>query len=681
MSIKTVTKNVLGRELSEHNKQLGLSTLAKAKETNDNLLHGLLNKMDNNYIQTEGEGNVIDLPNSGDGLAIVDSIEGNTLINHYDSSTLTPTIGGIILQNEGFKLSVLEGMTGTWSFNNYKKPPYKDQTDYTFILYVSKNTFPKEKTDLFRVFRPENTNGIGYYVPGGLTGIVRCKIRTDKSKTTDWYSNITNFAFNLSAPGELIVSNIMLLEGDWTDRKLPQYFKGMKSFGECEGNVIDIYCRNENLIEMNKIKSGTFNALKIENNSNKELLLTPTRDADSYGHTTLRMFLDRDQQYTFSGTTTAVGGWGTVGHSTETYYLKDGRYDLIYYGASDNPKTFLCRDSGWYTFRVDANSNLVARIMNLKLESGTTATPYKEALSNKISFTLKEPLRAVPNTKDKIVIKDNKLMVERNVGKAIIDGENLEYSHFDFTGIHTVRFGVIYGLACDGIWDGDFGEQSMLCDYLGYRQNYNPDEIGFYKDRGIKDGKLIMRIRKNGITDINMLKQNLKSNPLTFLYKLDKPVYEEITDIPKLTLTSYQRATLLVNSIIPPSKVLVRYSPFAPVLAEARSNIMTNETIKYDINGYIVPQFMDMEFKLLELEKKLGDKLGNITMKANLTVEEVQDIMTSQERTFEMLKRDISSKRLTYDQAVTRVTAYSDANRITKEHEQELLLLASEQLK
>ncbi|WP_338836063.1 hypothetical protein WHY64_09485 [Clostridium perfringens] len=40
---------------------------------------------------------------------------------------------------------------------------------------------------------------------------------------------------------------ILLLEGDWTNKEIPPYFKGIKSFGEAEGNKISILSRSKNL--------------------------------------------------------------------------------------------------------------------------------------------------------------------------------------------------------------------------------------------------------------------------------------------------------------------------------------------------------------------------------------------------------------------------------------------------
>ncbi|NFH85090.1 hypothetical protein FDA28_17400, partial [Clostridium botulinum] len=39
----------------------------------------------------------------------------------------------------------------------------------------------------------------------------------------------------------------MILEGDWTNKEIPQYFEGIKSVGEAEGNKISILTCGGNL--------------------------------------------------------------------------------------------------------------------------------------------------------------------------------------------------------------------------------------------------------------------------------------------------------------------------------------------------------------------------------------------------------------------------------------------------
>ena len=58
----------------------------------------------------------------------------------------------------------------------------------------------------------------------------------------------------------------------------------------------------------------------------------------------------------------------------------------------------------------------------IQLEEGTAVNSYIPYKQNKIQFSLSEPLRAIGNIKDKLCIKDNKLVVERNCGYLIING-------------------------------------------------------------------------------------------------------------------------------------------------------------------------------------------------------------------------------------------------------------------
>ena len=54
----------------------------------------------------------------------------------------------------------------------------------------------------------------------------------------------------------------MLLEGDWSNKEIPNYFEGMKSVGELEDNKIEISSQNKNLwdgtYEIGSIGTGEF---------------------------------------------------------------------------------------------------------------------------------------------------------------------------------------------------------------------------------------------------------------------------------------------------------------------------------------------------------------------------------------------------------------------------------------
>ena len=198
-------------------------------------------------------------------------LNGNSLVNLFDYKSFIPNAsGGIYAENNGIKFIVTQP-SNSYFYQSFKKPIYKDTTDYTFIVNITKNTFASN-IKVFRIFRPESTNGEGYWINGGITGLQKIKITTD-SKASDWNGNTTNFGFNCYSSGEFIIKDMILLEGDWTNKPIPQYFEGMKSVGEKEdGNhKISISSIKKNLLKLN-LNSFEYNGIRGTRSGDKLIL-------------------------------------------------------------------------------------------------------------------------------------------------------------------------------------------------------------------------------------------------------------------------------------------------------------------------------------------------------------------------------------------------------------------------
>lgn len=86
-------------------------------------------------------------------------IEGSSVVNLYKNDTLDDSNSRITIKNNGFEFKVTDStIPNNWLYIEYEKPYIKDNTTYTFILNIKKNTFPKENKVL-RIFKPESTDG------------------------------------------------------------------------------------------------------------------------------------------------------------------------------------------------------------------------------------------------------------------------------------------------------------------------------------------------------------------------------------------------------------------------------------------------------------------------------------------------------------------------------------------
>ena len=179
---------------------------------------------------------------------------------------------------------------------------------------------------------------------------------------------------------------------------------------------------------------------------------------------------------------------------------------------------------------------------------------------NNITFYIDEPLRGVGDVKDRVYIKDDKVVVERNCGTEVFDGSDdeewREYSDVNnrlpnvigfFTEVADIEYkSATKNILCDGLPTYVYDEKNTegcklgasphIHIYVSRAKLQTQDEVGF--------------------------KQWLQQNPTTIVYQLAEPVYEEVeyNDI-KLFIESFKNSTLFYNSNVPvTSKVYYSYS-------------------------------------------------------------------------------------------------------------------------
>ena len=78
-NIKEIGKELMGKSLNSFHRKTGLTQLEENNKMQDGILDGILSQVDDAYIEKTEQSNVIHLDGSGDGVVVVDSIEGNTI--------------------------------------------------------------------------------------------------------------------------------------------------------------------------------------------------------------------------------------------------------------------------------------------------------------------------------------------------------------------------------------------------------------------------------------------------------------------------------------------------------------------------------------------------------------------------------------------------------------------------
>ena len=454
-------------------------------------------------------------------------------------------------------------------------------------------------------------------------------------------------------------SKVRLLEGDKTNW-IPSHFEGMKSSFEDKFDATDntykmeILSNNENLLDLTQHSIGTpyTNHYIIKNNS-----IIGIYEGDNYTDFQIWFNLKRNRTYKLS-------------YSQEsTYKLSENNSQLLTgrrssysgdcvlhqcYNGSAGIITNVPYD-GWYTLHFHSlrNNNI---IKDLQLKESNLPTDFVERKYNKIQFSSIEPLRSTKDISDRFVFKDGKIMIERNCIE-----RDLTYFKFSTTEIKGLNLkggitisdayrqpqgGANTTIKCDKL-ASDFKEDTIPCINIYHHANQNELRVSIPQ-------RLLKTIDKDGINDYFV------NNPHKVIYRLAEPTYEEIPfELQKIILEGYENGTLFFDTNIPPTST-VTYAGETPIVKSVKLNKTEVLNNTNDINDNIVPYLMDMDYRVVCLQLQSENINDGVSM-ARLFG-----------GAYEMLKRDILSKRLTREEYGYRLADYFNAGKLTEEQVREL---------
>lgn len=448
-------------------------------------------------------------------------------------------------------------------------------------------------------------------------------------------------------------SKVRLLEGDKTNW-IPSHFEGMKSSFEDkvqeDGSYkMEILMNNENLLDLSQhsINTPYTNQYKIENNT-----IFGTYIGDNYTDFQLWFKLKRNKTYKLSwdiSSTYILNGANSQllkgklnGYNADS--MLQNSYDVTTGIISNLP----C--DGWYTLHFHSMRNNQF-IKNLQLKLVDISTNFTERKFNKIQFSSIEPLRGVGDFKDKFVFKDGKLMIERNCKVTILD------ETFNYTNWGNGSQAGYFTCHANNYLQGEFvfnqkntiSKEFTIGGGLGQQQT-----IGYYKSNPH------ITVRTTIASSTTEFKEWIKNNNITLLHALAEPTYEEVPfELQKIILEGYENGTLFFDTNIPPTAT-VTYAGETPIVKSVKLNKteVSNNTV--DINDNILPYLMDMDYRVVMLQLATEENEGEVSM-ARLFG-----------GTYEMLKRDILSKRLSRQEYGYRLADYFNAGKLTEEQVREL---------
>ena len=524
-NIKEIGKELLGKSLNSFHRKTGLTQLEKNNEIQDGILDGILSQVDDAYIEKTEQSNVIHLDGSGDGVVVLDSIEGNTLTDAISSTT------SYSLKN------TTKSINSRWSTIGIscRQGKLNDKIYYRIKLKINNLTTDSSQLSIMSMRDSGGFNNPFVFLKDIGVGNTKevSTIRAIDSNCNDLYNSVTignhgevpsdctdgvefaNFTLN-----DFVVVNLTEMFGsgkepsqEWCDANIP-FIEGLQSSFEEKVNdegkyEIEILIKNKNLFD-GEMEDGAYGANGVElthptfRNKNKFILVEPNTKYNL--------------QCINSGEKPVIHEY-----DENKTFIRYG-YDISRYGTHERTK--------YINFRTQTNT----LDYKFQLEKGDVLSEYIPHKTNKIKLLINEPLRAVGDIKDRLCIKDNKLVVERKCKQLIFDGNE------DWSSITINANNKQPNVAFSQLMLNDSKNNVVLsnipttkADIWG-KSEYNSLYMSllYYSSQSRKLQLLIPLNEMDTIDSVGfkqyLNKRYLSGKPIKAIYELETPIYEEVTN-------------------------------------------------------------------------------------------------------------------------------------------------------
>ena len=403
----------------------------------------------------------------------------------------------------------------------------RDKTTYTIVCNVIKNTSSgnvalhnaEKTTCMFKThmhIKPSDVGILKFVQTADYSGLDMSRkdlvvLRTQSSGV---------------ASGEIEIADIMILEGDWTNKPLPQYFEGLKSIGEKEdGNhkISILSCNGGNIISNPRYKRGYY----VDYRNGNE------REEVNYSCTDY-IEIEPNREIRVINT-----NFNIVFYDSNKNYIKRTLQDFI--GSNTNFKTITPSNASYVRFSTPNEA------------IGTEGCFYGDSIGDinteiridKKEISLNEPLRGLPNgTRDTIEKIDNEWKLIRRCGFRTITGDE----HWTWSNSGQQQSEEIIAVY---FIEAESKEYSvLLSDKQASLTKYEWDH---FVREGIYRGSsgFGLTIRKNRLSDSSSLvsiKEWIKANKFDVIYELTQPIIE---DIDPITLQCWKTGTISIDEVLP----------------------------------------------------------------------------------------------------------------------------------
>ncbi|WP_162266821.1 hypothetical protein, partial [Clostridium botulinum] len=456
-------------------------------------------------------------------------LKGRTLQNLWNNENV------VSLKNDAMLIQTI-------STDDFRTNMLKDNIEYSIVNLSNKKT----RADI----TTKNSNAYVktlYIEPHSIQ-----KFTISSQYISSFYGLISEGWTNTDSDKDIFKKACMILEGDYTNKEIPQYFEGIKSVGESEGNKISILTCGKNMVDVMKLKDSP--TVKIKSIDKNVVILEQIVDNRKYVQIPIYLTFKPNTKYVLSGNLLSANT------CLKIYDLENNiQYSIL---EKTGSVMFTTREKSnlqllFYTSNTE-NENIgkIASFENVMIEEGTTATSYEQYKADKTEILLpNEPLRGIGDIRD--IVDFDKGEITRNVGKIILNGSNDE--NWVKRGKITEKT-ICFGLAGSQIPNNNIFI-SKFCISNRFRLDSPDNTFNLDTPSFCFNDYLTTRMDKSLLEtqDINGFKKLLKSwadagTPLEVYYQLAEPKTEKLTI--KDTLQSFENGYIQLDNAITPTAQL-----------------------------------------------------------------------------------------------------------------------------
>lgn len=460
-----------------------------------------------------------EITNPKNGFVSNQIIEGNTLQN---VKVKCDEINGSAMSVDYSNGNITINFNSTTYYNMFSSPEnliVKPNTKYTAILKIISNS-ASSQVDLFCGNTIENAQS------KFETQCILRDVNVGEYKilleTKDDFSNCQfgdrSFLASNSPDGTMVVQ-YYIIEGDWTNKEIPTYFKGLSCVGEKE--PISISAIGKNIcppLEIGSISNSTGADMPNDNLMRSKFI---------------RVKPNTEYSCSNNGLSRGVNLYSFNQEKVLT------RFDQA--GDSNGSNVKFITDSNTHYIRVTMGMNNSDKFQIEENSSCSGYEPYREEIQ-----LIHEPLRAIGDIKD--IIDVDRGVIIRRIGKLILNGTTNENwikapsgGYFAEDSLSKTVNIKLYDSSLNII-------PKLVSDKYPQSLHYVDNN---FEDKTIRLGRHTpIQIMNTDFSDVDSFVSWIQANPITVLYELEIPIEEKINIAP-LRLFDEARSVELVGNIKP----------------------------------------------------------------------------------------------------------------------------------